>query len=139
MAEVIKFIHCADIHLGSTLSINGEVDESILEMSEKAVSMTFHRIVDMALREKVHFLLISGDLYDRDGMNLRAQKFFNEECLRLKEEGINVYVICGNHDPVGSIEEVFKLPDNVKKFKEDKVITLGYVKDKRVRARISGG
>lgn len=138
MEEVIKFIHCADIHLGSTLSINGEVDEGILKMSEKAIFMTFHRIVDMAIKEKVDFLLIGGDLYDKDGMNLRAQKFFNEECARLKKEYINVYIICGNHDPIGSIEEIFNLPDNVKKFKDDKVITLDYVKDRKVMARIAG-
>lgn len=138
MGECIKFIHCGDIHLGSILSINGEVNESIEKFSEQAVYMVFHRIVDLAIKKKVDFLLISGDLYDKDGMNLRAQKFFKEECERLNVEHIDVYVICGNHDPIGSVEEIFKLPDNLKKFKEDKVITLDYVKDKKVRARISG-
>lgn len=109
----LRFIHAADIHLGSMLSV---YDKSLKEYSDifkNAVYDSFEKIIDYAIETNVDFLLISGDLYDRDGKSIRANSFFNLQCKRLLNENINVYIIAGNHDPFIGKREIFNLPQNV--------------------------
>lgn len=113
MTFAIKFIHAADIHLGSMLNVYDEGIEDNKDLFKNAVYDAFERIVDYALKFKVKFLLISGDLYDKDGKSIKASSFFNTQCKRLSGENINVYIIAGNHDPFVGKREIFKLPDNV--------------------------
>lgn len=109
----MKFIHAADIHLGSMLNIYDENLKDYADVFKNAVYDAFERIIDYALAIKVDFLLISGDLYDRDGKSIKANNFFNLQCKRLLKENINVYIIAGNHDPFIGKREIFKLPPNV--------------------------
>lgn len=133
-----KFIHAADIHLGSMLNVYDEKIEDT-DPFKNAVYDAFERIVDYALKFKVKFLLISGDLYDRDSKSIRANSFFNFQCKRLLEEDINVYIIAGNHDPFVGKREVFKLPDNVFICDSEKCSEF-YIKDRdsKVIARVYG-
>lgn len=113
MTFPIRFIHASDIHLGSMLNI---YDKSLIDDKDifiNAVYDAFERIVNYALTIKVDFILISGDLYDRDGKSIKANSFFNLQCKRLLKGKINVYIIAGNHDPFVGKREIFKLPDNV--------------------------
>lgn len=109
----IKFIHTADIHLGSMLNIYDEKLKDNENIFKNAVYEAFERIVDYALKFKIDFLLISGDLYDRDAKSIKANSFFYLQCNRLLKANINVYIIAGNHDPFVGKKEIFKLPDNV--------------------------
>lgn len=106
MTFPVKFIHTADIHLGSLLNIEKQ-------RNSFAVNNAFMRIVDYALEENVDFIIISGDLYDRDNKSLKANKFFSEQCERLLKKNINIYIATGNHDALSSTADIFKLPLNV--------------------------
>lgn len=113
MTFPIKFIHAADVHLGSMLNIYDKTLRDDKDIFKNAVYDAFERIIDYALDIKVDFLLISGDLYDRDGKSIKADSFFSLQCKRLLKENINVYIIAGNHDPFVGKREIFKLPANV--------------------------
>lgn len=101
-----KFIHTADIHLGSLLNIEGRTEKL-------SVNNAFLKIINYALMENVNFVIISGDLYDRDNKSLKANKFFCEQCQRLLDKNINIYIALGNHDALSIGSEVFELPPNV--------------------------
>ncbi|MDD3225481.1 MAG: DNA repair exonuclease [Clostridium sp.] len=131
----IKFIHTADIHLGSILNVQNEK----LEYFDRAVYESFEKIVYYAIYNKVDFIIISGDLYDAEGVYLEAEKFFLNECKKLQENNIDVFIIGGNHDFFVSQKEIFKLPQNVHVFSSLKPETIE-VKDKNfnIIARIIG-
>lgn len=114
--EKIRFIHTADIHLGSFLHIGGEIPNHIQKIVRTATMDAFRRICDVAIEYNVDFIAISGDLYDREAKSVSALRFFVEECSRLNTAGIPVFVIAGNHDPLREQPDLFEMPPNVKVF-----------------------
>jgi exonuclease SbcD len=112
--SIFRFIHTADIHLGSFLHISGmEKHPKLKELSRKATYQAFENICNIAVENKAAFILISGDLYDREARSVRANRFFVDACRRLEKERIRVFVTAGNHDPAKEYKELFRLPDNV--------------------------
>ena len=113
----LRFIHAADLHLGSAPQVSSsDLPEEQADQIQEANFTAFKRIVDAARKQEVDFLLLAGDIYDREERSIAANRFFNEQCRRLKEVGIPVYVIAGNHDPLGERRELFAQPDNVVHF-----------------------
>lgn len=111
----LKFIHTADIHLGSFLHIGGDSLPPALEKAiETATLEAFNRICDVAISHNVDFVAISGDLYDSEARSVKAISYFIDQCKRLEKANIHVFVIAGNHDPLRQRQELFKLPQNVK-------------------------
>lgn len=67
----------------------------ILEASRKAML----NMLDLALREEVDFVVISGDLYDRDLKDFSTAIWLNQSVLQvLAKHNIAVFFISGNHD-----------------------------------------
>ena len=113
----LRFIHTADIHLGSFLHISGESLSPDIEKSiETATLEGFRRVCDIAIANNVDFVVISGDLYDREARSVKAMGFFAEQCRRLEVANIHVLVIAGNHDSLREKQELFHMPNNVKVF-----------------------
>ncbi|MFP4017003.1 MAG: metallophosphoesterase, partial [Halanaerobiales bacterium] len=79
----LRFIHAADIHLGSALSVGGEYNELIADHIDNAIYNTFKRIFDQALEKEVDFVILAGDIYDQENRSVKANKVFNDQCLRL--------------------------------------------------------
>lgn len=75
--------------------------------------VAFERLIDTAIKEKVDFLVVSGDSFDSGSGTMSAQYQFNLGMKRLEEKGIDVYLITGNHDPLNSWSGSLKLPENV--------------------------
>ncbi|MFL0269853.1 metallophosphoesterase family protein [Candidatus Clostridium radicumherbarum] len=120
MTNNFKFIHAADIHLGSNLHIRQNLNKDLVKIVDNAVYDSLERIFNIAAAEKVNFILLSGDIYDRDSRSIKANSFFVKQCLKLKDENIDVFIIGGNHDPVKENSEYFKLPSNVHIFSAEK-------------------
>lgn len=142
MKELIKsklrFIHAADIHLGSVLHTNYEGTKEFQIIFKQAVYEAFERICSYAIKYKVDFILLSGDIYDRDIRTVKSGEFFYKQCRRLEEHNIHVYMIRGNHDPYGKSEELFNLPQNIHVFDSEEAETLEVYKNERLVARILG-
>ncbi|MFP4661986.1 MAG: exonuclease SbcCD subunit D [Halanaerobiales bacterium] len=115
----VRFIHAADIHLGSALSVGGEYNQEIADHIDNAIYKTFTRVFDQALEREVDFVLLAGDLYDQESRSVKANKFFNEQCLRLAEKDIPVFLVAGNHDPLVGYYNILDMPDNVHLFQEN--------------------
>lgn len=139
MAKKIKFIHTGDLHLGSILHVSKKADKNLKYILDNAVYNCFSRLCNLAVEKQVDFILISGDIYDREARSIRANNFFIEQCRKLEEQGIKVYAIGGNHDPIKKNSELFTLPQNVYIFSSETAETIEH-KDKNgeVSARIIG-
>ncbi len=110
----IRFIHTADIHLGSVLETgDGPLPDSMQELVTSATFEGFRRVCSLAIEHAVDFVVIAGDLYDRRARSVHAQEFFVAQCLRLQAAGIGVYVLAGNHDALRQKNELFEPPANV--------------------------
>ncbi len=113
---MFRFIHAADLHLDSPLR-GLEVHEGApIQVLRGATRRAFENLVDLALKESVDFLLIAGDVYDGDWKDYSTGLFFRGQMVRLKEKGIPVYVISGNHDAASVISKRLALPENVRVF-----------------------
>ncbi len=70
-------------------------------------------LVDLAIQQCVNFVLIAGDLYDGDWKDFNTPLFFVRQASRLREAGIPLFLIAGNHDASNRMTRSMQLPDNV--------------------------
>lgn len=117
---MFKFIHCADVHLDSPTAGLELRDGGQAARIPDATRRAFQNMVDLAIREKVAFVLIAGDLFDSDLQSFKTGMFFCEQMDRLKRHGIDVVAIAGNHDAVGRLTTTLSLPSNVKFLASDR-------------------
>jgi DNA repair protein SbcD/Mre11 len=90
-----RFVHCADVHLDSPFRCASDDVRARLHDAGRA---TFLRLVDMCLDERVHALLIAGDLFDDEQLTFATEEFLLAQLARLSVAGIHVVIACGNHD-----------------------------------------
>lgn len=114
--ESIRFIHTADLHLGSPfIGMKGLRKEHWKKLKDSTLD-AFDRLVRYALDEKPDFVLIVGDIYDGEDRSIRAQARFQQGMQQLSEKGIPVILSYGNHDHLSGNWTRFELPKNVHAF-----------------------
>ena len=113
---MFRFIHAADPHLDSPLHGLEAHEGAPIEVLRGATRRAFENLVELAIDERVDFLVIAGDLYDGDWKDFSTALFFRGQMARLRAKGIPVYLIAGNHDAASVISKKLSLPDNVHVF-----------------------
>lgn len=113
MSSSFRFVHCADLHLGSRFKGVSSRDPAAAERMTESVFGSFSRIVDLAISEKADFMVISGDAFDEDTITPSVRIRFVEE---LRRSGIPCFIARGNHDPRTSWESSIPYPPNVTEF-----------------------
>lgn len=118
---MVKFIHAADLHLDTPFHGLKEISVELSQMMQEAPFQSLHKIVDKAINEEVDFVLLAGDLYNTQRINIKAQSIFVQELERLKAHEIPVFLIRGNHDFLTKENRklTLKLPENVYLYSED--------------------
>ncbi len=115
--SAFRFLHAADIHLDSALQNLALPDDGpAAARVRRATRDALDRLIDLAMEEDVAFLVIAGDLYDGDWRDYNTGQFFVRQMGRLREAGIPVYLLHGNHDAASEITRHLNLPDNVQVF-----------------------
>ena len=112
-----RFLHAADLHIDSPL--RGLEAEAPAERIRTATRAAYVNLVELALRERVAFLVIAGDLFDGEWQDWRTGQFFAQETTRLTREGIRVVAIRGNHDAHSVISHRLALPDGARVLRAD--------------------
>ena len=96
---MFKFIHAADIHLDSPLRGLSRYDEAPIEEIRGASRKTLQNLVQLALKEKVRFIIFSGDMFDgsnnlsnlqKEGDNRRI-RFIEEDFHRLMRDALRLH------------------------------------------------
>jgi len=113
---VFRFIHAADIHLDSPLRGLESYPGAPVERLRIATRQAFDRVIEICLEERVDFLIIAGDLFDTEVKDFNAALAAATQLRRLKDAGILVYLILGNHDSREESMRHVPWPDNVKLF-----------------------
>ncbi len=138
MHDRVTFIHAADLHLDAPFVGLTAASERIGRALAEATYDAFRRVIDTALEREVDFVLVAGDAYNARDKSLRAQLRFREQMKRLAEEGIEVFVVHGNHDPASGWSAGLALPDNVHVFPIDRVGRTEVVRDGELVAAVYG-
>jgi exonuclease SbcD len=96
-----RFLHAADLHLGSPLqSLGRRVSPEIHDLAKKQVGSVFQNLVNVAKSEQVDFVVLAGDIYDTADRDPGAQMRVNLGLRELSDAGIKVFMVHGNHDPL---------------------------------------
>ncbi|WPD23825.1 MAG: DNA repair exonuclease [Candidatus Electrothrix scaldis] len=121
---MFKFIHAADIHLDSPLRGLSRYESAPAESIRDACRRAFENLVDLAIEEKVDFVLLAGDLYDGDWKDYSTGIFLSKQMGRLGRHNIRVFAVSGNHDAANRMTKSLDSPTNMKIFSPRKVETV---------------
>ncbi len=121
---MLRFIHTADIHLDSPLHRLEAYEGAPVAEIRQASRRAFENLMDLALTESVDFVLIAGDLFDGDWKDYHTGLYFISQVRRLRDAGIRVFIIAGNHDAAGQMTRHLPYPDNVHLFSSRKSETV---------------
>ena len=92
----MRFLHLADVHLDTPFAGRSDgVRRRLQEASREALN----RAVSCALAERVHAVLLAGDLFDGERLSFQTERFLLEELARLAEADVPFVYATGNHDP----------------------------------------
>lgn len=108
-----RFLHAADLHLDSPMRGLERYDGAPLASLAGATRRAFENLVQLALDERVAFVVIAGDVFDGDWRDFNTGLFFAAQLRRLGDAGIRVYLLAGNHDAAGQMTKSLELPANV--------------------------
>lgn len=86
----MKFIHTSDWHLGKMI-----YGHSLLADQEYFIQKVFLPAVD---RERPDFVILAGDIYDRQIAPPEAIRLFDQTMGALADRGVPFFAISGNHD-----------------------------------------
>ena len=87
---MVRFMHFSDTHIGNRQYYMQEREQDFMDSFSEAVSI--------GLKEKVDFLVHSGDLFDVWNPSNRSLTFLRDSMIELRERGIRVYMVLGDHD-----------------------------------------
>jgi exonuclease SbcD len=113
---MFKFLHAADVHLDSPLRGLERYEGAPAAEIRAATRRAFENLVTLAIEEAAAFVLLAGDLYDRDWKDYNTGLFFAAQMARLEAAGIGAFLIAGNHDAASQITRTLRPPRNVKVF-----------------------
>jgi DNA repair protein SbcD/Mre11 len=133
------FVHAADLHLDTPFQGIAAPAPGIAEALRDASLQAWDDLVEVTVREQAAFLLLAGDIYDGAERGVRAQLRFHRGLVRLAENGIPVFIVHGNHDPVGEgWSAIRSWPSGVTIFPAGDVATVAVERDGHRLATVSG-
>jgi exonuclease SbcD len=122
----MKFVHAADLHLDSPLRGLSQKSLAPLLRVRTATRRALANLVELCIEEQAGLLLIAGDVYDGDWRDYSTGLYFAHQMGRLREAGVQVVMIRGNHDAASQITKNLRLPDNVRELEHRHAETLRF-------------
>ncbi|HWQ19801.1 MAG TPA: exonuclease SbcCD subunit D [Methanotrichaceae archaeon] len=92
----MKIVHMADSHLG--FSNYSRVDKNGRNLVEEMIYQGFGQAVDEIIRLRPDAVVHAGDVFHHVRPKIRPLFVFQQALGRLRDEGIPVIIISGNHD-----------------------------------------
>jgi len=132
----MKFAHLADIHLGCWK------DDNLNELGMN----TFKQVMKEIIKEKVDFIVISGDIFDSSYPKIDTLKEAMTVFKELKELDIPIYTIAGSHDYSPTDKTILKVFENggfIKNvynahYADDDKIALDFTIDEKTGTKLTG-
>ncbi|WP_068675710.1 exonuclease SbcCD subunit D [Oceanobacillus sp. Castelsardo] len=136
--QEISFIHAADLHLDSPFKGLAHTPDHIFQEIVESTFLSLDKLVAIAIKKAVDFVLIVGDLFDNEKQSLKAQIRLRKAFEELKRHNIEVYLSYGNHDFLNGNLHPVTYPDNVHIFGKETVSHFTYKKGNETLANIYG-
>ena len=134
MSASFRFIHCSDLHLGSSFAGMSSNDSELGERMRSSLFDALNAIVAKAREEKVDFVIFSGDIFDNSNETPLTRSRFADALAEIK---VPCFIAFGNHDYKRRWEGSIPFPKNAFVFPE-KVVKIKFIKNKKLAAIISG-
>ena len=115
----MKFLHAADLHLDTPFVGINDFSKELQKKLQDSTYQAARNLFSTAVKEQVDFVILAGDIFDDTDSSLKAQMFLRDEFEKLKQAGIAVYLIYGNHDYYRNNFAVVNFPENVHIFGQD--------------------
>lgn len=115
----MRILVTADIHLGSPIRSAALRNPELGERLQQASRDVFASIIDLAIEERVEALVLGGDIFDNDRVDLRLQAFLLLQLARLEEAGIHSIMIRGNHDAMADHKKLGNLGKKIHLLQKD--------------------
>ena len=97
MSATVRFFHTAVIHFG--VENYGRIDpQTGIHTRLLDFERSLARMIDQAIAEDIDLFVFSGDAYKTPYPTPTQQKLLLNQFFRLKEQGIPVVIVVGNHD-----------------------------------------
>ena len=109
----MKLVHAADLHIDSPLTGLDRYEGAPVARIRGATRRALENLVELCIEEDAALLLVAGDVYDGDWRDYGTGLFFAAQMSRLREAGVAVVMVLGNHDAQSQITRALRLPDNV--------------------------
>ncbi len=122
----MRFVHAADIHLDSPMRGLQRYEGAPEAALRGATRRALENLVQLCVDEDAELLLVAGDLYDGSWRDYATGLFFAEQMSKLREAGVRVMIVRGNHDAASQITRHLRLPENVKELSSRKPETVVY-------------
>jgi len=121
----VRFVHAADLHIDSPLRGLDKYEGAPAARLRAATRHALENLVALCIDEEAAFLLLAGDVFDGGWKDFSTGLFFATQMTRLREAGIPVVIVRGNHDAASSITKnlALRLPDNVHELSSKKAET----------------
>ena len=74
--QPFRFIHCGDLHLGHPFNISTVISNAVDRAVSEATYVALDKIIDTAITEHVHAVVIAGDIYNSEDHNLGGSSPF---------------------------------------------------------------
>lgn len=136
--EPFKFVHAADLHMGSPFAGVTARAPEIADHLKEANFAAFRNLINCVIESGAKFLVLAGDIFDLDAPSLKARLAFAEGMKKLHEADIPVLAVFGNHDPVARGLGGVALTDNVHIFDSKKVLSIPVEVSGQTIALVSG-
>ena len=117
--ESLRFVHAADLHIDSPFQGMDQVNSVVAQRLRESPYEAYQNLIRLCLDEEVDFLVIAGDVYDGADRSIKAQLRFHDGLLKLAENGIQAFVVHGNHDPLDGWLSSLDWPQGVTIFNEN--------------------
>lgn len=109
----MRIVHAADIHLDSPLRSHDRYGMSTATELRGATRRALENLVHRCMEWRADLLVIAGDLYDGTWNDYGTGLFFSQQMGALRDAGIEVVLVSGNHDAESEITASLVLPPNV--------------------------
>ncbi len=110
----MKFIHCADLHLNSSLDA---LSSEKARIRKDELIRSFERLVEYAVENNVRAIIIAGDMFDVKKIQVKTRG----RVLQAIESNpdIDFLYLSGNHDEDGFLSTLEVIPNNLKTFTDE--------------------
>lgn len=107
--KTVKIVQSGDFHLDSPLTLH---NIHFRNQRKEELLGTVERIITLAIKEKAHIILLTGDLFDSSRVSRKTILFLQKEFSRFSGR---IFISPGNHDPftLDSPYSTSLFPENV--------------------------